>query len=81
MRGLALLPDRGGLLWFHPTLVEATGVVSSEVLPSHLADLQKGRVESSVGAARAYVANLVQEAAKAAPTTGLPVAVTTTTLP
>jgi len=71
----------GGLLWFHPTLVETTGVLSSEVLPSHLADLQKGRVEPSVGAARAYVANLVQEAARAAPTSGLPAAATSTTLP
>jgi len=71
----------GGLLWFHPTLVETTGVLSSEVLPSHLADLQKGRVEPSVGAARAYVANLVQEAARAAPATTLPTAVTSTTLP
>ena len=42
-------------------------MLSSEVLPSHLADLQKGRVEPQrVGAARAYVANLVQEAARAA---------------
>ena len=56
----------GGLLWFHPTFVEHTGVLSDEVLPSRLADLQRGKVVSSLSAARAYVANLVQEARQAA---------------
>ena len=68
----------GGLLWFHPTFVERTTVLSDEVLPSHLADLRKGRVEPSLAAARAFVANLVQEAAQSAPSTTLPVGVTTT---
>jgi serine/threonine protein phosphatase PrpC len=62
----------GGLLWFHPTLVERTAALSDEVLPSRLPDLRKGRVEPSLAAARAFVVNLVQEAAQAAPTTTLP---------
>jgi protein phosphatase len=56
----------GGLLWFHPTFVERTGVLSDEVLPSRLADLQRGKVESNLSAARAYVTNLVDEARQAA---------------
>jgi choline dehydrogenase-like flavoprotein len=67
----------GGLLWFHPTLVERTATLSDEVLPSRLPDLRKGRVEPSLAAAHAFVANLVQEAAQAAPTTTLPTTVTT----
>jgi PPM family protein phosphatase len=67
----------GGLLWFHPTLVERTTTLSDEVLPSHLPDLQKGRVEPSLAAARAFVANLVQEAAQAAAPTTLPSSATT----
>jgi protein phosphatase len=65
----------GGLLWFHPTFAERTGVLSDEVLPSRLADLQRGKIESSLSAARAYVANLVSEARQAAtggPTTTAP---------
>ncbi len=59
----------GGLLWFHPTLVERTTVLSDEVLPSRLDDLRKGKVEPSLSAAHTYVANLVQEARQAAPST------------
>jgi protein phosphatase len=65
----------GGLLWFHPTFAERTGVLSDEVLPSRLPDLQRGKTESSLSAARAYVANLVNEARQAAtggPTTTAP---------
>ena len=82
-RSQALVIEKGrpgGLLWFHPTVVERTTVLSDEVLPSHLADLRKGRVEPSLAKARAFVANLVQEAAQSAPSTSIPVA-TTTTLP
>jgi protein phosphatase len=57
----------GGLLWFHPTLVDKTGVLSTQVLPARLPDLAKGQVEPSLGAARTYVANLLQEAARSAP--------------
>jgi len=57
----------GGLLWFKPTLAQRTQVLSTQVLPARLPDLQKGRQQPSLAAARAYVANLLQEAANAAP--------------
>jgi protein phosphatase len=62
----------GGLLWFQPTVVERTAVLSDEVLPSRLPQLQGGQVEPSLAAARTFVANLVKEAAKAAPPTSTP---------
>jgi PPM family protein phosphatase len=57
----------GGLLWFQPTLAERTQVLSDEVLPSRLSQLHDGQVEPSLVAARTFVANLVKEAAEAAP--------------
>jgi serine/threonine protein phosphatase PrpC len=57
----------GGLLWFKPTLVQRTQVLSNQVLPSRLPDLQKGRQQPSLAAARTYVANLLQEAASTTP--------------
>jgi PPM family protein phosphatase len=57
----------GGLLWFRPTRVETTTVLSTQVLPSRLPDLRKGKVVGTLGEARTYVANLLQEAARAAP--------------
>ena len=51
----------GGLLWFHPTIVERTGVPATAVLQSRLSDLQSGKVEPSLSQAQAYVASLKQE--------------------
>ena len=42
----------GGLLWFKPTLAQRTQVLSTQVLPSRLPDLQKGRQEPNLAAAR-----------------------------
>jgi serine/threonine protein phosphatase PrpC len=58
----------GGFLWFHPHVVEATGVTTAEVLPYHLAGLRSGVQEPSLAAARSYVENLRSEeqSAKAA---------------
>ena len=56
----------GGVLWFKPSLTERTQVLSTQVLPVHLPDLQKGKLEPSLGAARRYVTNLRAEAAQAA---------------
>jgi len=71
----------GGLLWFQPTLSERTTVLSSEVLPSHLPDLAKGKIVASRSAAERYVANLRDEAARAGGTTPVtqPPGATTTT--
>jgi len=57
----------GGLLWFHPTLVERTQVLSTQVLESRLADLQKGHPAPTLSAAQQYIVNLVKEAVAAAP--------------
>jgi len=82
-RPLVIFQGRpGGLLWFHPTLADRTGVLSTQVLPARLPDLAKGQVEPSLGAARTYVANLLQEAARSAaanPAFTTPAAKTTTT--
>jgi protein phosphatase len=53
----------GGLLWFSPTLAERTSVPLSGVLPSRVPDLQSGKEESTLAAARLYVRNLQSEAA------------------
>lgn len=55
----------GGVLFLKPTLEEKTSVLSRQVLPVHLPDLQKGHVEPSISAARRYVQNLFDEAARA----------------
>lgn len=70
-RHLVIFQGRpGGVLWFQPTVAERSAVTSAGVLPVHLAELRAGKVESSLGAARAYVANLHREyaAAKSADT-------------
>ncbi len=55
----------GGLVGFGPTLEERTGVRVSEVLPSRVDDLRKGKREPSVDAARGYVREIAEEGANA----------------
>ncbi|HVM67305.1 MAG TPA: Stp1/IreP family PP2C-type Ser/Thr phosphatase [Acidimicrobiales bacterium] len=62
----------GGVLWFRPTLVARTTVLSDEVLPSRLPQLQGGQTEPSLAAARTFVDNLLKEAARAAPSPTAP---------
>jgi protein phosphatase len=49
----------GGFLWYHPTVVEPTGVTTADVPFSALQQLESGVQETSVAGARNYVANLV----------------------
>ncbi|GAC1543680.1 MAG: protein phosphatase 2C domain-containing protein [Acidimicrobiales bacterium] len=56
----------GGTLWFKPSLAERSAVTSAQVLPVHLPDLQKGRLEPSLVAARQYVKSLLDEASQQA---------------
>jgi serine/threonine protein phosphatase PrpC len=49
----------GGFLWYHPVEVERTGATTADVPGNYLGALNAGVEESSVGAARNYVANLV----------------------
>lgn len=48
----------GGLLWWRPSVVEVTGLRTSDVLSVNLNALHAGVQESSLPAARAYVRNL-----------------------
>jgi protein phosphatase len=58
----------GGVLWFHPTVAEATGATTSQVESRHVPTLAAGQPEPSLSAARQYVDRLVaeQQAAQAA---------------
>ena len=57
----------GGLLWFKPTVAKRTGVTRDHVLASRVDDLQAGKPEPSLAAARTYVKNLQDEAATTTP--------------
>lgn len=67
----------GGLLWFQPTVEDRTGVTLDKVKPSRVPDLQEGKEESSLSAARRYVENLEEEAVPPPPPTTTTTAVTT----
>lgn len=49
----------GGFLWYHPTVVDRTGVTTADVPAVYLQALQAGVEETSVADARNYVSNLV----------------------
>jgi protein phosphatase len=68
----------GGVLWFKATVAESTGITKDHVLASRLDDLQAGKPEPSLAAARKYVKNLQDEAASASPAPGAQPAPTTT---
>jgi protein phosphatase len=67
----------GGVLWFRPTVADATAVTTADVLPRHLPALSAGQQEPSLSAARQFVSSMVNEKrstdpARPAPTTTLP---------
>jgi len=51
----------GGLLWFRPTVADATSVTTADIESRHLPTLRAGQEEPSLTAARQYVDNLVAE--------------------
>jgi PPM family protein phosphatase len=53
----------GGLLWFDPTVKAPTPWTTNQVLASRVPDLQRGKVETSVAGAKAYITRLLSEAA------------------
>jgi protein phosphatase len=53
----------GGFLWYHPVVVQRTGVTTADVPAIYLQSLEAGVEETSVPNARAYVANLVSDKA------------------
>lgn len=69
----------GGLLWFQPHMVDRTGMTTSDILPSRVAALQADVQEGSLGSARRYVTNLVNEKQdQQQVNSGLPLQTTTT---
>ena len=80
----------GGLLGFEPKLVERSDVTTTEVLPFRIPALKANRQESSLPAARRYIANLQQEytsqhriasGQSTVPVTTVPSSTTTTSSP
>jgi hypothetical protein len=75
----------GGVLWFHPRIVDHTGTTTSQLLPTDVAQIRAGVQEPSLLAATRYVANLhneyvsVQDAKH--PKTNSTTTTTTTTVP
>jgi protein phosphatase len=64
----------GGVLWFHPRVVDHTHVTTSQILPAAVPTVRAGVEESSLAAARNYIANL-----QAAATSSTASTTTTTT--
>jgi len=71
----------GGVLWFQPTVAERSPVTTTGVLPVHLSELRAGKVETSLGAAREYVANLHHEYEAARSADTVPATTVPTTAP
>jgi protein phosphatase len=51
----------GGVLWFHPTVVDPTSISTADIESRHLPTLSAGQQEPTLGAARQYVDRLVAE--------------------
>lgn len=67
------------VLWFEPTIAQRTDVMINDLLPVSVPDIQKGETQSSLDAARKYVANQVSQAAEARQVAGSPAGSTTST--
>ena len=67
----------GGVLWFHPKVVDHTGYTTAQVLPAAVAPLKAGVQRSSLKAAKQYVTSITSVPS----TTSTTFATTTTTLP
>jgi serine/threonine protein phosphatase PrpC len=59
----------GGVLWFHPKVVDHTGHTVNDVLPDAVAALRSGVQESSLAKAKQYVTSIVLAGAAATTTT------------
>jgi protein phosphatase len=65
----------GGVLWFHPKVVDRTGHTTSQIPPAAVGPVQAGVQKSSLHAAQNYVQDLVNEV----PTTTTTTTTTSTT--
>jgi protein phosphatase len=66
----------GGVLWFHPKVVDHTGFTTSQILPAAVGPLKAGVQQPSLHAAKRYVTSITT-----IPPTTTTTAATTTTLP
>jgi protein phosphatase len=69
----------GGVLWFHPRVVDHTHVTTSQILPSAVPAVRAGVQESSLAAAHTYVRQLRSAATTATTTTTTTTSTTSTT--
>ncbi len=69
----------GGVLWFHPKVVDRTGVTTAEILPAAVGPLRGGVQEASLKNARTYVTALTITKTTTTTTTTTTTAATTTT--
>ncbi len=53
----------GGVLWFHPRVVDRTGITRSQVTPTAVVPLKAGVQKSSLHDAQQYVANITMSSA------------------
>jgi protein phosphatase len=67
----------GGVLWFHPKVVDHTGRTTTQVLPSAAAAVKSGVQKASLDSAKRYVTSIVAAGTAATSTT----TTTTTTIP
>ena len=51
----------GGVLWFAPTVADATNDTTADVLPRHVPALMSGQEEPNLAAARQFVASMISE--------------------
>lgn len=68
----------GGVLWIEPTVVEPTGFPADDVPPARRDELEAGKEQPSLTAARRYVANLGDQARSISTTTTTATTTTTT---
>ncbi len=69
----------GGVLWFDPSLVQATGIAESDVPAVLRDDLERGVSRPSLASARRFVVNLEERIAELSPPTTTTTTTTSTT--
>ncbi len=70
----------GGVLWFHPKVVDHTGHTIDQIVPSAVAPVKAGVQKPSLQAAKGYIGTIVATTTTTTTTTTVPIT-TTSTLP
>ena len=70
----------GGVLWIQPSLAEDSELLVANVPQAALVDVKNGVEQPSLGSARTYINNLIEQNAKSITTTTTPSSSTTTTI-